>query len=346
VYNFTEEAAATGAGATSAAWSCSEGCDELRLGNKVCDVACNTSSCVWDQGDCGYFGEYKLDETCATGCATSWRGDGYCDEACFNAACGWDDHDCINAEKGCSDGCLPSWIDDEECDELCHNEACGYDGTDCDHMAGECYTDAKGAEYRGNVAVSASGKTCQLWSHQAPHAHTFTHLTYPHAGLGGHNYCRNPGSSQARPWCHTTDPATPWELCDVAAARPSCEQTEGVGLRANPTQRYRTLCPIDCEAVLGNGDCDLRCNISSCAFDAGDCGVGKALKDILADQGYVVERPWAMYLTVTLAVLVGMAIGLLVLRYTLAKLKREEVRRRGYTTEEQKGMDGFDADDE
>ena len=39
VYNYTAEAAATGVGATSAAWSCSEGCDELRLGNKVCDVA-------------------------------------------------------------------------------------------------------------------------------------------------------------------------------------------------------------------------------------------------------------------------------------------------------------------
>lgn len=343
VYNYTAEPVA-GASDVSGAWSCSAGCDELRLGNKVCDVPCNTSECVWDQGDCGYAGEYELDETCAVGCANSWCGDGYCDEACFNTACGWDDGDCINAERGCSDGCLPSWIDDEECDELCHNEACGWDGADCAHHAGECYSDPKGVDYRGNVAKTKSGKECQMWSHQQPQAHTYTHLTYPHAGLGGHSYCRNPGNSHEGPWCHTLDLVVLWELCDVPPPQPACgEEAE---LRANPTARYRTLCPVDCEAVLGNGDCDVRCNITSCAYDAGDCGVGKDLATILAERGYVLETPVTLYVTVGAGVLVGVIIGLLVLRFTLQRLKKDEQKRRGYTREEMAGIDNFDPTDE
>ena len=271
------------------------------------------------------------------------KGDGFCDEACFNAACGWDDYDCINADHGCADGCLPNWIDDEECDELCHNEACGWDGTDCDHEAGECYT-ATGADYRGNVAKTKSGLTCQMWSHQQPQAHTFTHLTYPHAGLGGHNFCRNPDSSSTGPWCYTLDPSVPREACAVSPPQATCG--DQAKLRENPTQRYRTLCPIDCEPVLGNGECEIRCNISSCMFDAGDCGLGKDLKTILADQGYVVETTTGMYVLVGLGVLSGVAIGLLVLRCTLAKLKSEERKRRGYTLEEQKGVDELDEADE
>ena len=302
-----------------------------------------------------------------------------------------------------SDGCLPNWIDDEECDELCHNEACGYDGTDCGHETGGCYIEPNGLDYRGNLAQTRSGHTCQLWSHQSPQVHTYTHLAYPHAGLGGHNYCRNPGGSQSHPWCYTTNPSVPWELCDVgppSATSASCgdnkliTSSEG-GHNNNPTQRYRTLCPIDCDAVLGNKVCDLRCNISSCAYDAGDCGVGKDILSILSDQGYaqhtsphlllsthpstaltphtppplshaffahppppppssfplllhsyVVETPLMSYVTIGLGVLFGVGIGLLVLRCTLARLRKEEVRRRGYTLEEQKGIDNFEIGDD
>ena len=83
---------------------------------------------MWDQGDCGYRGEYEMDEMCSTGCALSWKGDGFCDEACYTEKCSWDISDCIKGESGCADGCLPAFIDDQECDRECNNEACGYDG--------------------------------------------------------------------------------------------------------------------------------------------------------------------------------------------------------------------------
>ena len=43
--------AADGSGGSSAmtAWSCSPGCQERWLGNMACDLACNTSACLWDQ---------------------------------------------------------------------------------------------------------------------------------------------------------------------------------------------------------------------------------------------------------------------------------------------------------
>ena len=338
VYNYTAE---PGSSTTSAAWSCSEGCDERNLGNTRCDLACNVSACLWDQGDCGYVGEFASAAICSTGCATEWQGDGYCDEACFNTACAWDEGDCISADAGCSDGCLPSWIDDEECDDLCNNEACGWDGSDCYHGIDDCYTEKNGSDYRGNVASTRSGHACQPWSSQEPHPHMFTHLAYPHGGLGGHSYCRNPGGVQAGPWCHTTDPNVPMELCAVPAAQPSCSRLSAGS--SDATQRYHTMCPVDCASTLGNGVCETRCNISSCAYDEGDCGVGVDLLTILADQGYVLPgggSQLSTYVLIGVGVLIGVLIGLLVLRMTLIKIKNDERKRRGYTTEEMRGVDG------
>jgi len=344
-YNATENPQASSSASSSPAalaggWSCSAGCDEQTLGNTVCDVPCNTSSCLWDQGDCGYYGDLEMDAICATGCPLAWTADGYCDEACFNAACDWDHGDCTAASHGCSDGCLPDWIDDDECDELCNNDECGWDGSDCDHGADECYTQADGSDYRGSIAITTGGLACQPWSHQSPHAHVHVHTAFPHAGLGGHNNCRNPGGVRPSPWCYTTSVAVEWQACTVPPPRPSC------ALKASSDpQRYRTLCPIDCAPLLANGACDLRCNISSCAYDEGDCGIGIDMATLIADQGYELVTPTSMYALAAAGVLVGLLVGLGVLRCVLNRLKRDELSRRGYSAEEMKGVDNYDPDD-
>ncbi|KAF7651922.1 hypothetical protein LDENG_00103850 [Lucifuga dentata] len=78
-----------------------------------------------------------------------------------------------------------------------------------------CITGA-GSAYRGTVAVTQSGKTCQSWSAQTPHKHDRTADNYPCSGLEK-NYCRNP-DNEKKPWCYTTDSGTRWEYCNV----PSC----------------------------------------------------------------------------------------------------------------------------
>ncbi|XP_035676051.1 deleted in malignant brain tumors 1 protein-like [Branchiostoma floridae] len=70
-----------------------------------------------------------------------------------------------------------------------------------------------GASYRGKVSVTQTGKTCQRWDSQTPHTHNKRPDWYPVSGLE-QNFCRNPDGKPAV-WCHTTDPGTTWEYCDV-----------------------------------------------------------------------------------------------------------------------------------
>uniref|UniRef100_I3NFV2 Plasminogen n=1 Tax=Ictidomys tridecemlineatus TaxID=43179 RepID=I3NFV2_ICTTR len=61
----------------------------------------------------------------------------------------------------------------------------------------------RGEDYRGKVAVTASGHTCQRWSEQTPHQHNRTPENFPCKGLD-ENYCRNP-DGETTPWCYTTN---------------------------------------------------------------------------------------------------------------------------------------------
>lgn len=59
-----------------------------------------------------------------------------------------------------------------------------------------------------------------------PWHHTMTVFDYPDAGLGGHNYCRNPTGRESGPWCYTTDyPDVEWEECDVGEPK-KCDASE------------------------------------------------------------------------------------------------------------------------
>ncbi|KAL7388719.1 hypothetical protein ABVT39_019576 [Epinephelus coioides] len=80
---------------------------------------------------------------------------------------------------------------------------------------------SEGGAYRGTIAVTESGKTCQSWSAQTPHKHNRTPENYPCKGLEN-NYCRNP-DNERMPWCYTTDDGTRWEYCKV----PSCGDAAG-----------------------------------------------------------------------------------------------------------------------
>merc|ERR1719228_2051675 len=74
--------------------------------------------------------------------------------------------------------------------------------------------DPKGMEWTGKgpkYQKTISGKICQKWSSQTPHAHSLTIIDG-----NNHNYCRNPDGEPGI-WCYTTDPNTRWELCEQPA---------------------------------------------------------------------------------------------------------------------------------
>lgn len=70
------------------------------------------------------------------------------------------------------------------------------------------------SEYRGKLATTVSGRTCQKWTSQSPHSHDRTAENYPAAGLGDHNNCRNPDGWENL-WC--TIPPSDAKPCFVHA---------------------------------------------------------------------------------------------------------------------------------
>lgn len=70
-------------------------------------------------------------------------------------------------------------------------------------------------EYRGNISITTSGKTCQRWDSQLPHSQEYGN-NLPLGASIHENYCRNPDSRDAiTPWCYTTDANVRWEYCDI-----------------------------------------------------------------------------------------------------------------------------------
>ncbi|GFH61904.1 hypothetical protein CTEN210_18380 [Chaetoceros tenuissimus] len=83
-----------------------------------------------------------------------------------------------------------------------------------------CSCQADQTDYRGTIARTINGNTCQAWDSQSPHSHPSTAANYPSSGLTHKNYCRNPEGIQ-KAWCYPTDPNIRWEYCDV----PTCPST-------------------------------------------------------------------------------------------------------------------------
>eukprot|EP00854_Cymbomonas_tetramitiformis_P003126 gene3125-3962_t len=57
-----------------------------------------------------------------------------------------------------------------------------------------------GSDYAGCQSFTRTGRTCQAWASQSPHAHAYgSHTTVMS------NYCRNPDGARDTIWCFTTD---------------------------------------------------------------------------------------------------------------------------------------------
>ncbi|XP_034100680.2 tyrosine-protein kinase transmembrane receptor Ror [Drosophila albomicans] len=86
----------------------------------------------------------------------------------------------------------------EECQKLPQHKDCSSLGITIEvDETDDCYWQ-DGSRYRGIQNVSVSGKACLRWSWLMKEISDFPELI-------GHNYCRNPGSSQNSPWCFVDD---------------------------------------------------------------------------------------------------------------------------------------------
>ncbi|XP_070545383.1 uncharacterized protein [Ptychodera flava] len=145
------------------------------------------------------------------------------DDMVFNSRNGIGDHNfCRNPSNADAPWCYTTISGDSVafCDVGPHQSECPLPAIS-DTELKECFSDPKGSDYRGTVSKTVSGLTCQKWTMQIPHAHTRTPDLYLNAGLGDHNYCRNP-DQEPTPWCYTTSPYIRWEYCDVGERDMSC----------------------------------------------------------------------------------------------------------------------------
>nr|XP_054761277.1 apolipoprotein(a)-like [Lytechinus pictus] len=96
-----------------------------------------------------------------------------------------------------------------------------------------CWYDYKGLNYTGTLSQTLYGRTCQNWSLDFPHDHSYNHV-------GDHNYCRNPDHA-ATAWCYTTDVNVIWEYCAVGLFDPECDPSPKGGNISSCWYDYKGL---------------------------------------------------------------------------------------------------------
>ncbi|XP_072033371.1 plasminogen-like [Amphiura filiformis] len=79
----------------------------------------------------------------------------------------------------------------------------------------ECYDNELGDDYRGFKSESSDGIMCQKWTLQIPNPHPFIPKSYGKAGIGDHNFCRNPDLDPGGPWCFHDRGTKIWSYCEL-----------------------------------------------------------------------------------------------------------------------------------
>ena len=126
-----------------------------------------------------------------------------------------------------------------------------------------CYEESdKGKSYKGLLTSTTSGRTCQNWSKTKPHEISIDPSN--ENGLGNHNYCRNPDSSEDKPWCYTMDPSTEKEVCSV----PVCP-----AMKRNFKDEAKTLA-----TKVASHDCECAAQLYGSTTTTADTSVSLAQK--------------------------------------------------------------------
>ncbi|XP_078658301.1 plasminogen-like [Branchiostoma floridae x Branchiostoma belcheri] len=135
-----------------------------------------------------------------------------------------------------------------------------------DELSGCPCLEGDGTSYRGFVAETSSGLTCQSWDSQEPYQHDYLPENYPDSGLENNSFCRNPDEDPNGPWCITTDPDKEWEYCTI----PLCGGRAHNNTKTTDTKTNRD---INCGKADNNptSSFDYNCFYSSWTFSSTKC---------------------------------------------------------------------------
>ncbi|KAL4234961.1 hypothetical protein ACF0H5_006602 [Mactra antiquata] len=81
-----------------------------------------------------------------------------------------------------------------------------------------CWDGTLAVDYTGTISTTTTGRTCQAWSQNTPHNHTYHGAPlFPYDGddVAAQNYCRDPDGYTGWPWCYTMDPSQRFDYCTV-----------------------------------------------------------------------------------------------------------------------------------
>ncbi|XP_072043402.1 uncharacterized protein [Amphiura filiformis] len=131
----------------------------------------------------------------------------------------------------------------------------------CDMMEdAECFLNVDESDYHGYLSTTENGRTCQKWTTQSPHPHTYTLENYPNNFLGDHSFCRDP-SNNGRAWCYTTNLLPIWEYCDVPDPRTLCRKDTTIdGLLAFHVDKV-TVVPVTIRAFNNVSESTLNASV-------------------------------------------------------------------------------------
>merc|ERR1719187_278896 len=121
---------------------------------------------------------------------------------------------CYKNNPNCD--CLIDASGKKQCD--CKDKSC--------RPVNNCCKTRKCLDYRGMIAVTEEGDTCQDWGKDTVNRNSGNDpADHPEAGLIK-NYCRNPSKAE-KPWCYTLNPSKKWGYCAIPVCSGSGLLNEG-----------------------------------------------------------------------------------------------------------------------
>ena len=104
-------------------------------------------------------------------------------------------------------------------------------------------------DYNGTISITNGGRTCQRWSSNTPHAHSYTSPDFPgDASIeSAENYCR--GIDGAVPFCLTNDPHVRGQHCDEQICGGNWPRGES---SAQVNMKFQLLIDLGIVKISGN----------------------------------------------------------------------------------------------